>query len=230
MRTIAFVGLLLSFLLTSCFTKAEVASDKMDATLRRIFSYARSHDTNALENLMDEIEWKNNRTLSNAFTLALYISAPEKYEAQFIERFPTDYAGIMYDFYDQIEIKNLTPHFMYSVEAVGNLAQKGNEKAINRLLRGSIHSDGAVAEMFCEQVQRTLCSQTITTVRVLSGIEEDTRKKLYWLCLEDMEMKEFSALRDKLMKLRPTATEKEATVIQEITKIDTTQMWRGRQQ
>lgn len=58
------------------------------------------------------------------------MAAPQTYEAQFVEKFPTASSAITHDLYENIELKRLTPKFLYSVEALGEIALKGKTKPL----------------------------------------------------------------------------------------------------
>ncbi len=209
--------LILLFCLTGSLSSAngQKTSDELDSYLKKIFNYANSHDVKALEELKDKIKIKKDRALTNAFSLALYIASPEKYKRQYVDNFPIDHEGIMVDYYERIELKRLTPSFLYSIVSIGFIAEEGNEKAIEKVLRGSIHSDGIVAEEFCDMAVKIINKQLQKTLQAYSRINEADRQTAY-SCFQMMDVKEFRALKSKLNKIRAGATESEIKIISEI--------------
>jgi hypothetical protein len=193
----------------------QIVSNEEDTFLAKMFDYAKTHNVKALEELRDKIKLKKNRTLTNAYYLALYIAAPEKYKQQYVDNFPVDYEGIMMDFYEQIELKKLTPTFFYSIDSLGLIAAEGNDKAIEKVIIGSIHSDGIVGEEFCDILEKIFDKQLQKTVKAFSRIDEGQRQKAY-SCFELMEAKEFNTLKSKLEKLKAKATDPEMKIIRQI--------------
>jgi hypothetical protein len=180
-------------------SNGQTASDEQDTFLAKMFNYANTHNLKALEKLRDQIEMKKDRNLSAAYSLALYIAAPKKYRQQYVDNFPTDSEGINY-FNERIELKELTPSYLYIDEKV---------------IIGINHSDGGAAELFCDSLARLFNKQLRKTLRVFSRIDEELRKKAY-ICFELMEAKEYSSLKTRLEKLKAKATEAEIKVIREI--------------
>lgn len=193
----------------------EMMSNEIDAYLSKMFDCAKAHNVKALEELKNKIKLKENKTLTVAYSLALYIASTKKYKQQYVETFPVDHKGIMYDLYEQIELKNLTPSFLYSIEAIGSIAEEGNEKAIEKVLYGHIHSDGVVAELFCDFLVRLFDKQSQKTLRALSRLREEQRQKNY-SCFRMMELNEFSSFKENLSKAKGKATKSETKIIEEI--------------
>ena len=91
----------------------------------KIFEYAKWHNIQGLNNIKSEVDNLNNSTLSLAYFLALYIADSKENESLYVDKFPSDYKGIMNDLYENIEMKQLTPKFLYSMEAIGEISLKG---------------------------------------------------------------------------------------------------------
>jgi len=187
----------------------------MDTFLEKMFKCANNHNLSALEELSSQVELRNSKLLAKAYSLALYIASPKKYEQQYIDSFPTDYEGIMLELYEQIELKGLTPKFLFSIEAIGLIAEGGNEKAIEKILLGNIHSDGVVNELFCDILVKLFTKQPEKALRSLSRLNKEQREKNY-SCFNLMDLRGFTLLRDNLKKLKSKASESEMKVLFEI--------------
>jgi len=213
-----FLGILLGGL--ACANNDVEPSETRDY-LVRLFSYANDHNIKALEEMRDGIKSRNDRTLNIGYSLALYIASPKKYKNEFVESFPTDHTGLMDNLFALMEAEGLTPSFMYSVEAIGKIAEGGNEQAIEKLFQGCLHTDAAVTVSFCEAIIRSFEMQTEKSLRIFSGLDEKQRRKIYPLCFEDgiISQEGFSSLRTKLRKLLPKVPAAEARVIHEIDEI-----------
>jgi len=98
---------------------------EIDLYLGKIFEYAKWHNIQGLNNIKSEVDNLNNSTLSLAYFLALYIADSKENESLYVDKFPSDYKGIMNDLYENIEMKQLTPKFLYSMEAIGEISLKG---------------------------------------------------------------------------------------------------------
>jgi hypothetical protein len=191
------------------------ASSDAGAFLKKMFNYANTGNIKALEEMKVEVSGKADKALSLAYSLALYIASPDTYEKQYVEAFPVDFEGIMYDLYEQIELKRLTPVFLYSVVSIGSIAKKGSEKAIEKVFRGYVHSDGAVSALFCDSMKELFLEQSQKTVSALSKIEKGDRQRDY-LCLTTMHPTELAELKENIERLMPKASIQERLVIQEI--------------
>lgn len=185
-----------------------------DAFLKKMFKYANAGNLGALKAMKVEVNEQRNKNLALAYSLALYIASPNKYERQYVEAFPGNFEGMDY-LYEQIELKRLTPTFLYSVESIGSIAKKGNEKAIEKMFRGYIHSDGVVSESFCESIPGVFIEQAQKTVSVLSRIDKEDRQRDY-LCLSKLSPEQLARLKKNIEKLIPTVPTQERQVIQEI--------------
>lgn len=205
---------ILLFCISIGLTQANARQDQVEFYVRVLFEHARAQRVKTLEGMADEVKSKNNGTLNTAYLLALYIASPKKYEARFVKDFPVTSDGIMHDLYESIELKNVTPKFLFSFEALGRVAQRGNEKAIYKILNGVTHSDGVVSERFCEIVITLLRKQLKKTVAVLSRIGEVDRGKILQ-CSEDMEPGELAEIKKNLKKVKPSS-EMEKIVIRDI--------------
>jgi len=215
MKIASSLVLLLCLSLVVAVANSQTVSDEAENILATMFNYANAHNVRALEELKERIDLRKDWDMAAAYSLALYIAAPEKYKQQYIDNFPVDEKGIMIDFYERIELKRLTPTFLYSIDAIGSIAEEGNDKAIGKVLMGSIHSDGIVGEQFCDILEKIFDKQPQKTVKALCRMDEEQRKKVY-SCFEMMDAREFNSLKSKLKQMRPKATEPEIKIIREI--------------
>ncbi len=213
MKRINFIALFL--FLFSGVSLANGNESEIDMYLMKMFEYAKAHDIDALIHFKTKIKPIDNRTLNNGYSLALYIASPIKYKDQYIENFPENYEGIGYDLYERIELKGLTPKFLYSIEALGSIAEEGNIKAIDKVLKGIIHTDGIIGEAFCDSMERLFDKQLQKTIHALSKLKKEQRDESY-KCLEIMEPREFNSLKEELREIKPKASKSESDVIQEI--------------
>jgi len=185
-----------------------------DPILVEIFNYANTHNVKALEDLREKIKSKKDRVLNAAYSLSLYIASPERYKQQYVDDFPVDFNDLN-DFFEQVEMKGLTPTFLYSIDAIGSIAEQGNEKAIEKVIIGVSLSDAGATELFCDAFMRLFDKQLQKTIRVLFRIDEGIRKRAY-SCFEMMEGKEFKSLKEKVNRMKKGATDSEIKVIDEI--------------
>ncbi len=213
---VAFV-LFLCFIAHSSSAVGNGISPDNDAFLKKMFNYANTGNVKALQAMKVEVNGQRNKNLALAYSLALYIASPKTYERQYVEAFPGNFEG-MYYLYEQIELKGLTPAFLYSVESIGSIAKKGNEKAIEKVFRGYTHSDGVVAESFCESIPGVFIEQPQKTVSVLSRIEREDRRKDY-LCLTTLSPEQLAQVKKNIEKLTPKVSKQERVVIREIIQI-----------
>lgn len=215
MKMVSSLTLLLCLFMGLSLSNGQTAPDETDIFLKEIFKYANTHNVRALEELREKVDLKNDRDLTAAYSLALYIAAPKKYKQQYVDNFPIDAEGMHY-FNDRIELKQLTSSYLY-IDAIGGIAEEGDDKAIEKVIIGFNHSDGGAAELFCDTLTRLFGKQLRKTLKAFSRIDKGLRQKAY-LCFELMEAKEFSSLKSKLGKLRREATKSEIKVIDEIDK------------
>ena len=158
--------------------------NETDKYLIKIFNYAKKHDLKALEAMNTKlVSEKNNLTISIAYPLALYIASPDKYKNRFIDSFPENYEGIMYVLYDQIELKQLTPNFLYSIKALGIIAKEGNMIAIKKVLNGYNHSDGIVAEVLCDIITELSQTHSKELNQAISFLNDGHKQNIN-LCLQ----------------------------------------------
>lgn len=215
MKMISLIILLFCLPVSVGLSNSDTSSNEMDICLRKMFAYANDHNVRALEEMSSQIKLRNNKLLTNAYSLALYIASPKKYKQQYVDAFPTDYEGIMYELYERIELKKLTPKFLYSIESIGLIAEEGNEKAIGKVLNGNIHSDGVVSELFCGILAKLFARQTQKTLKCLSRLDKEQRDKNY-SCFNVMDSREFALLKEKLKRMRSKISEAETIVLSEI--------------
>lgn len=189
-------------------------ADETGIYLERIFYYAKRNDVKSLEEIKDKIKLKDNEILDIAYSLALYIASPEKYQQKFVDDFPVTYEGLMVVLYQEIELKQLTPKFLYSVESIGIIAERGNEKAIRKILEGYIHSDGVVSEFLCDILLNLFRILPQKTLKILSGFDKNQREIVY-SCFKSLNKEEVSGLINSLRQINITS-EEEKIVIKEI--------------
>lgn len=201
-------------LIKSPGANANAATVDVNLFLTKIFKYAKTHNVQGLEGLRSEVATSGDATLVKAYAIALYMGAPQKYETQYVDMFPVDSNGIMHDLYENIELKRLTPRFLYSVEILGEIALKGNEKAIEKVLIGAVHSDGAVSERFCDYIDKLFGKKLRNTLIVLSRIDAEERKGTYE-CLKLMSPNDIAVLKSNIRKIK-LYDQKVLQVIQEI--------------
>jgi hypothetical protein len=213
---IAFV-LFFYFILYPSFAVGNGISTDNDAFLKKMFNYANAGNLGALEAMKVEVNGQRNKNLALAYSLALHIASPKTYEKQYVEAFPGTFEG-MYYLYEQIELKELTPTFLYSIDSIGSIAKKGNEKAIEKVFRGYVHSDGVISESFCESIPGVFIEQAQKSVSVLSRIEKEDRQKDY-LCLSTLSPEQLARGKKNIEGLTPRVPARERLVIREIMEI-----------
>lgn len=216
MRYLTFLLSLFCVLLPAKILKANNAKSVVDVNqqLTIIFQHANTHNLQALEGMKATIERMDNSTLTLAYALGCYMAAPEKYERQYVAIFPSDTNGIMNGLYEGIELKRLTPKFLYSIEALGQVALKGNSYALEKVLTGVIHSDGAVSELFCDYTVKLFDKNLQKTLTKLSRMEPSGRSGIYQ-CFKLMSPEDVELLKSKVKK-KKTNDKGVKTVIQEI--------------
>lgn len=206
------------FLFFSCslvLANGPIMKSNSEEYLKKLFEYAKSKNVQAVENLRSEVVGKPNAILTIGYSLSLYIAAPERYEEQYIDNFPTDFNGIMTILYNEIELKQLTPTFLYSIDAIGKIALKGNEKAVKKVLIGAGQSDGAVGEIFCDYVNQLLYKQLHKTLAVLLLIDVSERKKSYD-CFKLMSQEDILLLKKKIKKTAPVIEQELQHIVKEV--------------
>ncbi|MCX5858615.1 MAG: hypothetical protein NT056_01750, partial [Proteobacteria bacterium] len=148
------------------------------------------------------------------YYLALYMVEPHKYENAYVDNFPTESSGVMVYLYDNIELKDLTPHFLYSIDSIGDIALKGNEKAIEKVFIGYTQTDGVVAENFSDIIAKLFKNDFNLALNVLSKQESFYREKVIY-CLNELTPEEFKLLRDKVSNIK-TKNKNKLILIKEI--------------
>jgi hypothetical protein len=82
--------------------------------------------------------------------LLLYSASPADYASRLVQRFPESREGLMGDLYEGVELPQFTPSFLYSYQALGEVAASGDPEAIRKVVIALLHVDGVVAEKMCE--------------------------------------------------------------------------------
>jgi hypothetical protein len=95
-----------------------------------------------------------------------------------VETFPTTSAKIA-DVYTRLELPGLAGDFLSWVDDLGDIARRGNVPAVEKVINGAAHSDGAVAEGFAEQLSVLLDEQRDLTVATLAKQPRKARKRVY---------------------------------------------------
>lgn len=216
-RHIKIYSIAVSFALLLQLTGATCNAENADESslISKLFTYAKESNVQAIEQMKADVEAVGNSSATNAYSLALYMANPQKYEDQYVDNFPIDTNGIMHDLYENIELKQLTPSFLFSVESLGKIAIKGNDKALQKILRGSMHADGAVGEMYCDYVGKLLDAHLQRTVTALSRVDIDERKGAYE-CLKLLPANNVAAVKKNAKKIN-TSDQKIIQVIKELT-------------
>jgi len=191
------------------------AQNKIDISVSRLLSIAKAHDLALLEQMGKDISQLNDKGLQVAYNLALFIASPDKYKQRFVDNFPEDSNGIMHYLYDQIELQQLTPSFLYSFESLGAIAEEGNSTAIKKVFNGYPHSDGVVAEVFCNTMNNLVYKQTTKALLSLSKLSDRDRRIIYE-CFEYQGPGGISALKEYLRDLKKRSSKPELKVIEEI--------------
>jgi hypothetical protein len=112
-----------------------------------MFGYASAKDVQMLTGMKERVRASGDPGVADAYSVALYLAAPVEHRQQFVRNFPTTYDRLMKGLYTNVELEGLTPEFLYSFEALGELAVAGDPQAIATLLRAASHSDGVVAKV-----------------------------------------------------------------------------------
>lgn len=217
---------ILHFVITAflLFPSSTFASDMSSSTesepyIAKMFSYAKSHNLEALENLRSEVDKSNRPLLTHAYSAALYMADHKNYEDEFVRKFPTDKDTIMKVLYP-LGLMD-PPGFLYSIGAIGEIATRGNEKAIEKAVHAVANSDGAATELLCQYVIALLDKHLESTLEALSHIDPLERKDSY-ACFIDSKP-QFLSLKKKIksqIKTKRPLFEKIEPVIQEIDEIE----------
>jgi hypothetical protein len=184
---------------------------ELNPILVKMFKFANEKDVDKLEKMRSVIKNENNRKFSSAYALALYMSSPTKYCDDYVKEFPADNEGMRY-IYD-VEIAGLTPKYLYSIDAIGAIAEKGNSVAIKKILLGVANSDAGAAELFCEHFEKIMDKYLYATIVSFSKLDPISREKTY-KCFELMSAQEIDKIKSRLRNQK--ASKKEAIVIKEI--------------
>jgi hypothetical protein len=192
---------------------------KVDISVSRLFLLAKERELTLLEQMERDIAQLNDKGLQIAYNLALFIASPNKYKQRFVDNFPEDSDGIMNYLYDQIELQQLTPSFLYSFGSLGAIAEEGNTTAIKKLFNGYPHSDGVVAEAFCSSMNNLVYKQTTKTLLSLSELSEHDRTIIYG-CFENQGPGGISGLKTYLRGLKKNSSKIELKVIEEIDRLN----------
>ena len=205
--------------LMACSHESEVTANgvslfKDSDPLVELFDLASKKNASKLESMREVVNASTNNTLRRAYPVALFIAAPSQYEQEFVETFPVDHNGLMEELYG-LELKQLTPRFLYSVIALGKIADKGNEKAIQKVLQANTHSDGVVGELLCETFTNLLQDQPRKTLIELSALSANDRGKNY-SCLKLLSPENLRSLRKRLGQISQETSDREKAVVRQI--------------
>ena len=114
--------------------------------LKSIFSKT-VNDTSLLKEKVDRLQNLSFQMKEFLYSYHLFMQDSTKYKDNFIRTFPEDYDGIMRLVYEKIEVRKLTPEFMYSFKVLGENALLRNCIAAKKIIMVYVHSDGIVAEL-----------------------------------------------------------------------------------
>lgn len=211
--------LLLLASLMVCAPESEVTANgvslsKDNDPLVELFDLASKKNVSMLESMREAVNASTNKTLKRAYPVALFIAAPSQYEQEFVETFPVDHKGLMEELYG-LELKQLTPRFLYSVIALGKIANKGHEKAIQKVLQANVHSDGVVGELLCENFTNLLQNQPQKTLIKLSALSANDRGKNY-SCFKLLSPEDFKSLKKRLGQIGQETSDREKAVVRQI--------------
>jgi hypothetical protein len=161
-------------------TRGPGAGFSQAALLAKMFQYAKQHKVESLLRLRVRVDESRDSLLRLGYALALCIAEPAASHNldMYVQAFPEDSDG-MDGLYEKIELKGLTPTFLYSLELLSTAARGGNTKAMAKVLGGIGRSDGAVAEQLCDTVAGLLQTQLGPTIGVLGLMPESDRVKAY---------------------------------------------------
>ena len=107
-----------------------------------------------------------NPCLWYTYAVALFRKNPNRYRDMFVRMFPVDSEGIvcMYD----LERLSTAPEYATPFSLLFNIALSGNMVAIDKLWRGSVHTDGEYGEEYEEYMMQVFRAEPLQTVSVLS--------------------------------------------------------------
>ena len=199
------------------------ATDKVQSAVtgeidyKYIFSLASNMKETELFKLLEEYYKPEYRDKQIALNIALYITNPVKYESRYVEAFPQDSNAIMYIIFNQFELPQMTPSFLYSFDALGKIALKGNRLAVRKTILGSNNSDGVVAEELCFYCEKLFQSNLILIIEELSKLHVDERARFNY-CILSMVNDDIYSLQQAVAKIITNDT-KVKTVIEEIKSI-----------
>jgi hypothetical protein len=188
-----------------------------ETLLTEMFQYARHHNITALQRLRAQVDESHNGRLRVGYALSMYIADPvAANQDPYIDAFPEDRDAIMIGLYEQIELKRLTPRFLYSLDAIGTLALDGKPKAIVKVIRALALSDGVVTECLCDTVVKLFLAQLGPTIRSLGAMPEADRVQAYQ-CLQTggEDQRSLAALEATLGSMRLSGNE--GVVVKELT-------------
>lgn len=184
----------------------------IDETLEKLFEAAKRQDTESLARWKGEVERSDSRIVKAGYAVALYMTAPGTHKRRFVRSFPDDRDGIA-ELFDRIESMGLTPGFMYSVAALGDIAAEGDRQAIGKIIAGSARSDGAVAVAYGEEVVRVM--RVASRPGIEAGIRlSDVEQGRLVACFEGPDVKDNEALEMQMIEaLRSAGSGRERDLI-----------------
>src|SRR5882724_172110 len=194
--------LLLLVVTVGCVAAGNVVrdDDSPGPFLEKMFASARTHRTDDILQYRSKVDGSQSMILKAGYALALYISDPTQYQAQFVRSFPTDREGLS-SLINLIESKNLTPRFMYSVEALGEIAATGDAVATEKIVRASGQADGGPGEVICAEFSKIVKRAPGAVVKSFSSMDEARRREGY-VCLELLDPVDIPIVRARLIAQR----------------------------
>ena len=169
-----------------------------DKKVNLMFQYAKNNDEKHLKALMNNEEIIRDKYLKNALSLALFIVSPIKYKNQFILGYPTE-NDELWNIIEEVEYKNLTPRFLFSVKSICTFAENGNETAIKKVFLSLLNSDSVVADEICGYIGKIFINNPSATLRELVDIEIISRRKIY-ICFETLPISENELIKKAINK------------------------------
>jgi hypothetical protein len=199
-----------------CLGASDAATTPEPPTPEALFALANSKNLRELERISRTPSVRASSLLTAASTVALFTASPAKYRDRFVAWFPQDGQGVMQELYGEIELKRLTPGFLFSFTELGRIARDGYSPAVAKLFGAVNASDGAVAELLCEEAVRVLRDRTTLAIRSIARLRTEERAKVY----ECLQVATPGIGRDALQNVMKTKTlnKREGGVVRELQK------------
>jgi len=124
-------------------------------------------------------------------------------KSDFIIYFPQNYEDIMRLLYERVELKKLTPEFLYSFRMLGGYALEKDIKAVEKILIVYLHSDGVVAELLSDYIVKLFNVDFELMIYFLNGLEI---KDMYKItdCVKIIDKNDKTILIEKIKRYQDT--------------------------